>query len=221
MELPGIWNLRDLAGLGGLSKGAFLRSENPHGLNAASWDELAQRGVTTVIDLRTTAEAENAPAGGPLTRIHVPMEDGLQQSPVMKPWFEDGRIGTPLYYAPFTETWPERVSEVLNAIAAADGGVLVHCIKGCDRTGMIAALVLEALDTPREAIVADYLRTIANVAGPVARKMGVRDDRAFTDAVLAREGTTFEEALNDYLDGVSNFLEPHRSSLRHKFHESR
>ncbi len=217
LQLPGIWNLRDLVGHGGLGEGVLLRSDSPHRLSAASWQVLAERGVATVLDLRTSAEAEEAPAQGPLTRIHVPLEDGLQQDPVMRPWFEDARIATPLYYAGFTETWPERVSEALNAIATADRGVLVHCIKGCDRTGMIVALVLEALATPREAIVADYMCTAANLAGPVARELEIPDHNEIIDAVLVREGTTFEEALNSYLDGVEEFLAPHREPLRRKF----
>ena len=64
MQLPGIWNLRDLAGHGGLAEGALLRSDSPHRLTAASWEVLAERGVGTVIDLRTSAEAEEAPAQG-------------------------------------------------------------------------------------------------------------------------------------------------------------
>ena len=216
MQLPGIWNLRDLAGHSGLVEGALLRSDSPHRLSPASWQVLAARGVGTVLDLRTSAEADKAFAHGPLVRIHVSLEEGLQDGPVMKPWFEDGRIATPLYYAPFTETWPERVSEALTAITTAEGGVLVHCKKGCDRTGMIVALVLEALGTPREAIIGDYLRTVDNLAGSVARDLEIPDDTELINAVLAREDTTFEEVLNGYLDGASDFLAPHLESLRRK-----
>ena len=122
-----------------------------------------------------------------------------------------------LYYAPFTEAWPKRVSEALNAIATAVRGVLVHCIKGCDRTGMIVALVLEALDTPRKAIAADFQLTGSNLAGPVARELGIPNNNECIDAVMARAGTTPEDALNAYLDGATDFLAPHRRALRRKF----
>ena len=216
LQLPGIWNLRDLMGHGGLGKGVLLRSDSPHRLSAASWQVLVECGVGTVIDLRTSAEAEKAFAHGPLARRHVPLEEGLQEGPVMQSWFQDGRIATPLYYASFTETWPERVSEALTAITNADGGVLVHCKKGCDRTGMIVALILEALDTPREAIIGDYLRTADNLARPVARDLDIPDDTEMINAVLARYDTTFEEALNGYLDDAADFLAPHRKPLRRK-----
>lgn len=40
-----------------------------------------------------------------------------------------------------------------------DGGFLFHCSAGKDRTGFAAALILSALDVPRETIMDDYLLT--------------------------------------------------------------
>ncbi len=40
-----------------------------------------------------------------------------------------------------------------------DGGFLFHCSAGKDRTGFAAALILAALDVPRETIMEDYLLT--------------------------------------------------------------
>jgi protein-tyrosine phosphatase len=42
-------------------------------------------------------------------------------------------------------------------LAQPKGAVLVHCSAGKDRTGIAAALLLAALDVPRETIVYDYL----------------------------------------------------------------
>ena len=42
----------------------------------------------------------------------------------------------------------------------ADAGSVFHCSAGKDRTGMAAALILSALDVPRETIVADYMLTV-------------------------------------------------------------
>jgi protein-tyrosine phosphatase len=41
----------------------------------------------------------------------------------------------------------------------ADNSCVFHCSAGKDRTGMAAALILSALDVPRETIVEDYLLT--------------------------------------------------------------
>lgn len=41
----------------------------------------------------------------------------------------------------------------------SDGGILFHCTAGKDRTGFAAALILMALEVPREVIIEDYLLT--------------------------------------------------------------
>jgi protein-tyrosine phosphatase len=51
------------------------------------------------------------------------------------------------------------LARVLRAIAddATRLPVLVHCVSGKDRTGVVVASVLSVLGAPREAIVAEYL----------------------------------------------------------------
>ena len=50
-------------------------------------------------------------------------------------------------------------STFLNDLLHLDGGLLFHCTAGKDRTGFAAALILMALDVPRETILQDYLLT--------------------------------------------------------------
>ena len=38
----------------------------------------------------------------------------------------------------------------------ADGPVLVHCVAGKDRTGLVVALIQAALGVPRDSIIAEY-----------------------------------------------------------------
>jgi protein-tyrosine phosphatase len=42
----------------------------------------------------------------------------------------------------------------------ADNASVFHCSAGKDRTGMAAALILAALDVPRETIIEDYMLTL-------------------------------------------------------------
>jgi protein tyrosine/serine phosphatase len=51
-----------------------------------------------------------------------------------------------------------RIAEVIKAVAAGleEGGVLVHCHGGKDRTGIIVALLLSLAGVPRDMIVEDY-----------------------------------------------------------------
>jgi protein-tyrosine phosphatase len=68
---------------------------------------------------------------------------------------------------PFTNLTNEYVSElrrhgssfakIMALIAnARDGGVLIHCVGGRDRTGLIAALLLSLVGVPLETVAADY-----------------------------------------------------------------
>jgi len=62
--------------------------------------------------------------------------------------------------------------QVATAVADADGGpTLVHCTAGKDRTGVAVALMLRAVGVPREAVVADYLRT-GEAMPAVVRRLG-------------------------------------------------
>jgi protein-tyrosine phosphatase len=55
-----------------------------------------------------------------------------------------------------TDTY-RRMFELL--LETEDGGFLFHCSAGKDRTGFAAALILAALDVPRQTIMEDYLLT--------------------------------------------------------------
>jgi protein-tyrosine phosphatase len=51
------------------------------------------------------------------------------------------------------------VRELVQAIVDGERPALIHCTAGKDRTGVLVALILEALGVPEEIVVADYLRS--------------------------------------------------------------
>jgi protein-tyrosine phosphatase len=119
-------------------------------------------GVTTVIDLRTTAELLKAPNpcadnAGP-AYAHRPLIDdsmmvGLGEASDMSErylWMLDGR--------------PEAFRAIFETVAEADGGVVFHCFAGKDRTGMVAAMLLSLAGVPDDAIAADFAETDAQLA---------------------------------------------------------
>ncbi len=212
--VDGLWNFRAVDLPGGAR---VFRSDSPHRLNAAEWATLRDVGVRAVLDLRNEEEAVEQPSvDHGCAHRRVSLEAGLQDGP-MRSFFEDGRIATPLYYQPFTERWPDRVSDALVALAELGPGTLVHCAKGCDRTGMIIALTLEALGVPRSTIVQDYLATEQNIVSPRARALEIRDDTAAIAEVLTRFDTSLEDALNRYLDTCQVFVDQRRHLLRSAF----
>src|SRR5690606_26221954 len=66
----------------------------------------------------------------------------------------------------------------IRAVAQADAPVIVHCTAGKDRTGLVVALSLLALDVPLEDVVADYELTGRHLEGEWTARM-VRRLRRF------------------------------------------
>lgn len=136
------------------------RSGHPDRLDAAGWVELRLRGITTVVDLRNAEERVEASASVDDIRVlSLPLEDTADPE-YTGTWNNDW--GTPDFYVWGRVRWPELWSAVLTAIADAPGGVLMHCAAGRDRTGMVAAALLETAGVERESVLDDYVRGIRN-----------------------------------------------------------
>jgi protein tyrosine/serine phosphatase len=198
-------NVRDLGGLrrtnGALTPhGVFLRSENIDSVTARGWGQLREHGVRTVIDLRQPRERarDRTPRPEWLTTVHVDL-DGLEHEEFWKGYWDNGLVGTALYYTPHLQQLPQRSSAVLQAIAnAPPGAVLFHCVGGRDRTGMIAMLLLAAAQTDPECIVEDYLETV-RLGAVRAAHAGRADDEPELEAFCQNHGTTTEGAFRDAL----------------------
>ena len=166
----GCANARDLGGLrtrdgDQIRRGALVRADALDRLSADGWAALEAHGVRTVIDLRNDNElaADVMPRPAGLTTIHLPL-DGVEDAEFWKEWHGRPEFGTPLYYRPFLDHFPERTAAVFTAIArAAPGGVAVHCGIGRDRTGLIAILLLALAGAGPEEIAADYVLSEARV----------------------------------------------------------
>ncbi|HZC54161.1 MAG TPA: tyrosine-protein phosphatase, partial [Mycobacterium sp.] len=166
-HIDGLVNARDLGGRrrrdGTLTPyRTFYRSENVDRLTAAGWRQAASAGIRTVVDLRQPAERAHDIATRPdwVTTVDVDL-DGLGNQAFWQDYWDNGLVGTALYYLPHLAAMPERAGAALTAIVtAAPGGVLFHCMGGRDRTGMIAMLLLAAADVEPDDIVDDYLETV-------------------------------------------------------------
>jgi protein-tyrosine phosphatase len=184
-------NLRDLGGLptrdGRTTRvGAVMRGGAPA---PADWEALRASGVRTVVDLRNDDERSAVATPLGMAVVHVPL-DGVDEDPAFwEVWGTGPQFGTPLYYRPHLDRFPERSVRAVAAVAdAPPGGVLVHCVGGRDRTGQIAMLLLALVGVAPEAIAADY-----ELSGPPDD-----DVRAF----LAERGTTAGELIVETLAGL-------------------
>jgi protein-tyrosine phosphatase len=163
LDWEGCANVRDLGGLRTVdgretALGAVVRGDAPDNLTPAGWDALLAHGVRTIVDLRNDDE-RSADAARPaeITTVHVPL-DGVEDTEFWSEWGTGPQFGTPLYYRPHLERFPERNARAIAAVAQAEpGGVLIHCVGGKDRAGQIAMLLLALAGVAPDEIAADYL----------------------------------------------------------------
>ncbi len=204
----GLANARDLGGLplaaGGVTPSrVFVRSERPDRVDAGGWSALRERGIRSVVDLRQPMERAVHRAEVPVgvADLHVD-HDGLEHAAFWAGYWDNGLVGTPLYYLPHLTALPERTVAVLSVIATApDGGVLFHCAGGRDRTGLIAAILMTAAGVEEDAIVADYLETIANAEAMAIGQGRPSGEQAVAD-LLTSLGTDSETAFRAFLAGL-------------------
>ncbi len=111
----------------------------------------------------------------PVDVVHVP----VLPDPASSHWDEitaiseaapDGAAGTTAVYLEFLERFPDGFAQAVAAVAGAgEGGVLVHCMAGKDRTGLVSALLLRLTGVPVADVAADYAvseRNLEAYSGP-------------------------------------------------------
>jgi protein-tyrosine phosphatase len=160
----GVLNARDLGGYptadGRQTRwGAIVRSDSLTALTSAGRQALLSYGVRSVVDLRLPAEvADQAhpfaePGDHGIAYTNVSFLDPAAAPPEDVTTLADD-------YKRMLDRFQPQVAAVMAAIASApEGGVLVHCAAGKDRTGLIAALVLGLVGVAPETIAADYALT--------------------------------------------------------------
>jgi protein tyrosine/serine phosphatase len=189
----GCGNVRDLGGLGRIRHGALVRADTLQNLSAEGWRALERHGIRTVVDLRNPDEigGDAAPRPPGLTTIRIPL-DGMEDTEFWSQWLERPEFGTPHYYGPWLERFPDRAARTLAAIARAQpGGVAYHCGIGRDRTGLITMLILAALEVPVDVAAEDYALSAARV--PVLlERLGAAEQVAELDDFYRSLSTTPE-----------------------------
>jgi protein tyrosine/serine phosphatase len=163
----GCLNVRDLGGHpvegGGETQfGRIVRADKVGRLSKEGWQALVDYGIRTIIDLRTDEErAADPPADVPLEALHVKFMDdtpdvfaAADKASLAAP---DLVAATRDVYLIFLEAFRSNVAAVIEAVAdAPDGGVVVHCAGGKDRTGLTVAFLLRLAGVGLEEIAADY-----------------------------------------------------------------
>src|SRR5207244_6133285 len=135
-------------------------------LSEAGWEALTAYGVRTVLDLRGEHERDDDPPGNlPVDVLHIPFmeaseaewEEIAEEIEAAAAAAPDVATSTRDVYLIFLERFGANVAAALKAVAnAPEGGVVVHCVGGKDRTGLLVAFLLHLAGVPDEEIAADY-----------------------------------------------------------------
>ena len=183
--LAGAANMRDLGGYrtehdSRVRQGVLYRSDSPHRLAGEDSAAFAQLGIRTFIDLRSSAELDRLgrPPLGPAVRayVHAPLR---MAAPAARPTGTgsagtvpagtapagtvpaglrpDGTLTLGKLYRCLVTQSGEELRTILRVLSDEQAyPVLVYCVAGKDRTGIVAALILALLGVPDETIAADY-----------------------------------------------------------------
>ncbi len=222
VALVGAVNVRDLGGLSTLDgrrvrAGKVLRAASLADLTDDDVTTLLDAGLRTVVDLRGSAEAERDGRGA-LSGTAV----GYRNLPVVGArsvrldQAEDIETGSLLaHYVTYLEASADVVVEVVRLLAQP-GGVpaVVHCAAGKDRTGVVVAVLLEALGVERAQVVDDYAATEANmplVRAQLSASATTRELGSVPDWVLTAMPETMVGLLEhlDTVGGTVGWLQAH------------
>jgi protein tyrosine/serine phosphatase len=174
----GCVNVRDLGGLptedgGETQPGRVIRADNLGALTGAGWRALEGHGIERIIDLRWPEEAaEDPPRDVAIEVVSISilgdtMEaslDYLRELDAHLDGVDDVADHYAWSYVEFLERNRDRFGAALAAIADADGPIVIHCMGGKDRTGLVAALLLRLAGVSLEEIGRDYALSGPNLA---------------------------------------------------------
>lgn len=212
LSLQGADNVRDLGGLptadGARTRaGVLYRASTLQELTDDDVRVLTEEvGLRLVVDLREPEEAERE-GRGPVA-AHVPgyvnltIRSGDPLPADVVPDIVD--IDLAAHYVGYLEASVEELVMIVRLLAdSRHHPAVFHCAAGKDRTGVVAALVLDAVGVLPEAIVADYAATAANAEAIFARLRRLPSYRYLDDlppTVRTAEAETMQRFLDELHD---------------------
>lgn len=164
------FNFRDLGGYETLDGrrvrwNMLFRSDALHRLTPTDIETFGSMGLRTVIDVRSRAELHThgtAPEASGHAWFHLPMLDDLRLAPA-EPGAEPPRRDATApgeVYLMIAERFSASIAQIFGLLSRPEAYPAVfHCTAGKDRTGILAALILDTLGVPDSVIAEDYALT--------------------------------------------------------------
>jgi protein-tyrosine phosphatase len=184
-----------------LRAGRLYRSASHSRATDADLAAIEALDLAVVVDLRRPGERERDPSRRPAGFKGRVIQNDQGEAAGDDPWWnfvrscdlsEGAFRGYLLNYyreAPFVARHVDLFSRYFQALADADGPVLIHCAAGKDRTGVLAALTHHLAGVHADDALEDYLLTnnperIAARAPMVAELIAAETGRTPTDAAI-------------------------------------
>jgi protein-tyrosine phosphatase len=188
IALPGTFNVRDLGGYptqsgGTIRDGRLFRGDSLHRLDDVGREMLRQLGVRTVFDLRRASERDAYPSAVSGIRIvEVPIVEAESIAAMPS---EDWQLLD--IYLELLHNRGAAISGIAAQLTDDTLPALVHCMAGKDRTGVLVAVLLSALEVPDEYIVADFAASAALLSGEFRQETTSRlTEHGVPESVIVR-----------------------------------
>jgi len=210
LPLAGASNFRDLGGYpttdgGSTCWGKLFRSDTLHELTEDDVTLLRQVGLKSIIDLRTATEAALSGRGllgaeaADYYHLSVIDEDGGESSGMPAP-IDESLANRYLWYLEIGRGAFVRAIRIL--ADAARYPVVFHCAAGKDRTGVLAALILDIVGVERQAIVEDYVLTASRMDAILERLRRTRAEGKLDYPIPPNALTVEAATMEGFLDGI-------------------
>jgi protein-tyrosine phosphatase len=229
IALEGSRNFRDLGGYtaaGGrrVRHGQLFRSGTLAYLTPAGQRSLAELGVRTICDLRTTQERLSEPSAALPWSVRTlawdyEMDRGAVMGAVLQadPNPAGVRAAIMEFYRTAPEDFAGRFAEIFRALLGGGAPLALHCTAGKDRTGVAAALILTALGVPRPQIMEDY--TFSSRVTDFARIVGEGASWRFLQQLPEEVRAPLYAAEPAYLEATFAAIEHRHGTTERYLHE--
>lgn len=219
VDFEACFNFRDLGGYRSVDgrlvrSGQLFRSDTLHRLSAKDLEVFAGLGLQAVIDLRTATELNDhgslaAEGRNGIVWHHVPLFDGVmrleagatQQVLAEAAEREPSSPGATYLAMTGDGRGVARAFELLTAPGALPA--VFHCTSGKDRTGMVAAMILDLLGVPDDVIANDY--ELTNTTRERSMRWIAENEpgfAAFLAQIPPERRVTRAETILGFLEGI-------------------
>lgn len=179
LHLEGATNFRDLGGYFGQDGRTvrwrrLFRSDHLAGLTPRDKTQLSDLGLRRVFDFRGVIERSSAECALDNATVYsLPIEPSISEwlsesvAAGLRPTAEQTMDRMCELYRNFANSSSHRYRELFEHLLESGEPLVFHCTAGKDRTGFAAAMILLALEVPRDVVLEDYMLTNRHLIMPV------------------------------------------------------